>query len=273
MTTYLRHGNKEETERQRISLESSKSSDDQFLTFVESNNDINQNDLIIDLGCGSGFFTIQIQKKFGCKVIGIDADAKQIEAAILNAANEKSNNLEFINGLFLEKLELPKAKVVILRQVILDVLEQSKLLTWASTLLSTGGTVCTFEPDYFASILHPEPEGWGKFFQSYANYAMNGTEDWQTGRKLAKHYYLAGLQVTDIKTVVDLHSPILGKKEDFEKFIESELFNYKVDMDGLIKAGEINENEIKKTLYGFESLKKIPYSFIQTQMVAVCGKP
>jgi ubiquinone/menaquinone biosynthesis C-methylase UbiE len=272
MTTYLRHGNENEAERQKVSLDSSKTADTQFLDFIEKNNRINKDDLIIDLGCGSGFFTNEIQKKFNCRVIGLDADSKQIESAKKLATESKNDQVNFINGLFFEDHAITNAKVVVMRQVIIDVVEQSKLLAWAATLLSSDGTVCTFEPDYHASILYPEPAGWAKFFEGYANYAINGTEDWYAGRKLPMHYHNAGLKILDMKTVIDLHTALNGQDQKYKKFIDSELFNFKVDMDGLLSSGFVSKEEADFALAGFEALKNIPYSFVQTQMVAVCGK-
>lgn len=53
---------------------------------------INQNSMILDLGCGSGTFSIQIAKKYQCRVYGVD-----ISSELIKEAKEKSKTYPFMH--------------------------------------------------------------------------------------------------------------------------------------------------------------------------------
>ena len=59
---------------------------------------INKNNLVLDIACGTGVVTKQIQKKIGKSghVIGIDTSTTAIKIA--KKENEKNNNLDFLNA-------------------------------------------------------------------------------------------------------------------------------------------------------------------------------
>src|SRR3989344_3690703 len=48
---------------------------------MEEKADINSNSNVLDVGCGNGEVTIQLAKKFNCKLIGIDLSGVRIENA------------------------------------------------------------------------------------------------------------------------------------------------------------------------------------------------
>lgn len=59
-----------------------------------------KDDLIIEFGCGTGFFSIEMAKKCG-KVIAVDISKKMLEFAAQRALREKIANIEFVHLGFL----------------------------------------------------------------------------------------------------------------------------------------------------------------------------
>lgn len=265
MTEYFRHGDPDENNRQKISLDSSRQSDLAYLEFIKRNSPkLQQSDTIIDLGCGAGYFTAKLQNYFHCKVLGVDADLKLINHA---KQMHKRKNIQFMHSSFFEnhdKLKSLDAKLVSMRQVLLDVPDRPKLISWAKSILPNRGRVFALEPDYTAAILHPKIKNWDTFYKQYKSLAQSNTEDWETGRKLLQFFLEGKLDVIDFIPIIEVHS---NYNKKLPTLIESELFNYKMDLKkfGLLK-------KYKNLFDNFSKIKTYNYAFVQTQMYAICGK-
>lgn len=75
---------------------------------------VNQNDLVYDLGCGDGRIVIAAAKNYGARGIGIDLNPKRIEEANANAKAARVENLvQFRLGNFY-KVDFSDATVVAL---------------------------------------------------------------------------------------------------------------------------------------------------------------
>jgi len=75
---------------------------------------INENDVVLDIGCGNGALAFDVAKK-AKKVFGIDIDEGSIEIA---KEKYRSDNIEFIIGDATRDLPLQKYDVVILSNVL-----------------------------------------------------------------------------------------------------------------------------------------------------------
>lgn len=61
---------------------------------------INDNDIVVDLGCGTGVLTVEFAKK--CRsVIGVDTSSTMLEIALKNTKHENVSNVSFVNAGFL----------------------------------------------------------------------------------------------------------------------------------------------------------------------------
>tara|TARA_R110002167_G_scaffold81834_10_gene223696 strand:- start:3949 stop:5037 length:1089 start_codon:yes stop_codon:yes gene_type:complete len=73
---------------------------------------INQNDIVCDLGCGDGRFLICAAQKYNCNGLGIDYDKRKIEEANQEALQKKiSSQLQFKHG---DVLDANVSKVTVL---------------------------------------------------------------------------------------------------------------------------------------------------------------
>ena len=96
---------------------------------------VGENDLVLDIGCGNGALTYDVARK-AKRVVGIDSNERSIEIARSRFAGE---NIEFISGDALTSLPDKKFDVVILSNVLEHIERRIEFLAslqkWAANFL------------------------------------------------------------------------------------------------------------------------------------------
>lgn len=64
--------------------------------FISELLDLQENDYVLDAGCGAGGSSFFMAKNFGAKVIGITLSSKQIKQARMRARNFSMNNVRAV---------------------------------------------------------------------------------------------------------------------------------------------------------------------------------
>lgn len=97
-------------------------------TIIKFMNSARNPKVILDLGCGDGFFTFPLAETFPeALVLGFDNSILQISLANKNKNNNKINNVEFgLRDVFLE--ELPNANLIVAPFILNYLPTQKKLL-------------------------------------------------------------------------------------------------------------------------------------------------
>lgn len=106
---------------------------------------------VVDFGCGTGYQSIALTKKFNCYVTGIDTNEKTLEKAIINAKNHNisSKRLSFVESISADMLN--SFDVVISQNAFEHFGNPVQILNDMSNLLNDSGLVLlTFGPPWFA---------------------------------------------------------------------------------------------------------------------------
>lgn len=106
---------------------------------------------VVDFGCGAGYQSIALVKKFDCSVIGVDANKKTLEKAIINAKNYNisSQRLSFVESISSDMLN--SFDVVISQNAFEHFKNPEQILNEMNGLLNDSGIVIlTFGPPWFA---------------------------------------------------------------------------------------------------------------------------
>lgn len=129
---------------------------------------INKDDTVLDVGCGSGILSI-IAKKLGAgEVTGIDIDKIAVEASVENSKVNKVQNIRFFDGNIIEDKEIQdkagyECYDIVVANILADIIIPLTALISAQmkkgALYITSGIINTKEQDVVAAIkANPELE-------------------------------------------------------------------------------------------------------------------
>lgn len=106
---------------------------------------------VIDFGCGNGYQSIALVKRFGCSVVGIDMNQKTLNNAISNAKEEKilPDQLSFVDRIYPNMLN--RFDVVISQNSFEHFEDPEHIINQMSSLLKQSGiALITFGPPWFS---------------------------------------------------------------------------------------------------------------------------
>ena len=106
---------------------------------------------VVDLGCGDGYQSIALVKKYGCSVVGVDSNQKTLRKAIENANdhNISSKELSFIENISADMLK--NFDVVVSQNSFEHFANPAKILDEMGSLLNGSGIILlTFSPPWLA---------------------------------------------------------------------------------------------------------------------------
>jgi ubiquinone/menaquinone biosynthesis C-methylase UbiE len=197
-------------------------------------------DLVLDVGCGSGFVTRDIAHLTKGKVLGIDGSPSLIKVA--KKVLKEYSNTELIIG---------NGQILPFRDNTFNIVTCNLMLMWADNPQKVvsemarvtkikGRVLASLEPDYGGKIHWPENKKVDKIFSGEAIRRKGG--DPHIGRKLRDLFISAGLE-----TKVGIgNSRIWSCDEDKNYYLHSRDFYIKV----LREAG-LSEEEIDQWEYEF----------------------
>lgn len=106
--------------------------------------DVGADDVIVDFGCGPGFFTIPLAK-VARKVVGIDVSPRMLEKAASNASKSKVT-VEFVRSDGTEiRLADESVDIILLYHVFHEVEERSKVLREFLRIMRPSGRLAIVE--------------------------------------------------------------------------------------------------------------------------------
>lgn len=201
-------------------------------------------DLVLDVGCGSGFVTRDIAHLTKGRVVGIDGSKSLIKVSKKVLKDYTSTELFVGNGQNLP-FKNNTFNIVTCNLVLMWADEPQKVVNEMARVTKVGGKIlASLEPDYGGKIHWPENKKVDKIFAGEAIRKKGG--DPHIGRKLRALFTRAGL-----KTKVGIgNSRIWSCEEDKNYYLHSRDFYIKV----LREAG-LSEKEID--LWEYEYLKSL----------------
>ena len=75
---------------------------------------LRKDDLLYDLGCGDGRIVITAAKRYGCRAVGFDLDARRVEESLVNVQKNNVGHLVGIEQKDIFTLDLSRADVITL---------------------------------------------------------------------------------------------------------------------------------------------------------------
>jgi SAM-dependent methyltransferase len=223
--------------------------------------EVNEHDVVYDLGCGDGRFVITAAKKFGARGVGIDIDPKRIEESARNAEKQGvMNRVRFIEGDLFEA-DIREATVITLYLLSeLNLKLRPKLLAElrpGSRVLSYAFDMGNWKPDREGS-----DRGDG-FYCWVIPAKVTGTWQWslggagageQYGLQLEQQYQeIKGSVAVDGKPGKLLDSKLEGDRVTFEVISDypgppaSMRFNGRVTGDTITGHVDIQGGSLKET--------------------------
>jgi ubiquinone/menaquinone biosynthesis C-methylase UbiE len=167
---------------------------------------------ILDVGCGTGIMACELAKLVGIegKIIAIDSSKDQLDIAIMNAKNNKIENIEFVQ-MPIEKINtLPlKFDLIYCRFLLVHLQEVDCIIKKMIDQVKQHGIILFEEPSNIeAMFAYPESD----IFLKYKSSCLKQTDiydcDFSIGIKI--FYFLKQLGYKDI--IVNFVHPILCNK-------------------------------------------------------------
>ncbi len=117
---------------ERITEKSNKIRDE----IVSSHIDVSKDTMLLDIGCGSGFFLNHMERKYKCNATGIDVDTRAIKNIKI-----KNPQINTINGKFLNTEKDNKYDIITMWGYLEHEKRPKEVLEKASALLNNGGVL------------------------------------------------------------------------------------------------------------------------------------
>jgi SAM-dependent methyltransferase len=121
--------------------------------------DVQETDLLYDLGCGDGRIVVTAAEKYGCKALGVDIDPERVRES---RANVKAANLEelvTIEQKDIFELDLSEADVVtlyLLAELNVRLIPQLEKMKPGSRVVSHAFPMAGVEPDTVVTVSHED---------------------------------------------------------------------------------------------------------------------
>ncbi len=271
--TYLRAEHEDEVRRQYTTFKRLINTNHAFLQFINDHAGIRER--ILDLGCGMGCFTMLLAEQFGAKVEGWDVNDRFLTAARMTAKKNGlgSEKLQYRQIGFFDAVppELVRSfDLISFREAIMCIDNPAQLLAWSKQLLTNNGYIAALEPDYGMTTIYPEIPHWQDFFSAYSQYSAAHGENFAFGRSLLDIFQKARLKDIAVSPLIEMHT---GRdKIALKNFMDIEIQSINQDMDSFVSKTGYSRAKIDEVLNGMKYLHRYSGAYVQTHMVAICGK-
>jgi len=121
--------------------------------------EVNEDDVVYDLGCGDGRIVVAAAKKYGCKAVGYDTDPVCVKKSRENAEKDKVSHLVKIEQKDIFTADLSGASVITLflnPRVNLKLVPQFEKLKPGSRIVSHTDSIEGTEPDKIVKVFSNE---------------------------------------------------------------------------------------------------------------------
>ena len=120
----------------------------------------NNNEKILDIGCGNGGFSINLSL-LGYKVVGVSNQEENIINAIESAKYFDVKNVSFINAdvFRINEMFSDEFDIIVCTEVVEHILDDNKLFQVIFKLLKPGGQLYLTTPNYYYESISKEDLG------------------------------------------------------------------------------------------------------------------
>lgn len=109
--------------------------------------DLNDDDIVLDCGCGEGFYVKLLSELYNCKIVGLDHDLELLEVAKRRVGNRDNVGFQFgdINHLPFDDETFDK---IILSEVLEHISDDERALQEVYRVLKKGGVLALTVPNH-----------------------------------------------------------------------------------------------------------------------------
>jgi SAM-dependent methyltransferase len=252
-SSYLMAGRSSELERLRLQARVWESAAATLFQDVE----VPEGATAIDLGCGAMGVLGALSRRVGPrgKVVGVDNDPLQLEAARAFVQDARLSNVEIVEGdAFATRFASGSFDLVHQRFVIAPAGRDAEMLAEMRRLVRPGGIVVLQEPDSASWSLHPASETFDHLKRAILAAFRNAGGDFDAGRKLLPLLRSNGLARVGIRAdikALQSGNPYLHLPLQFSKSLEPRLLSGIVAPDLLARwRGEVERALGREDCFG-----------------------
>lgn len=263
---YLRAASPEEIKRQLRTFARLEKTHAGFVSFLREKARPGKGSRILELGCGCGMMADRMRQEFSAAAAGWDANPDYIDYAARAYPRTDYAVADLMSAPGRAGFDL-----ILFRETLMEFPSPAAVLKRNLGRLRRGGWFAALEPDYGATIIHPEVPGWRDFVDRYARFcAAAGNEDFFAGRKLPAAFQAAGLRNIAVRPLVETHSFL--HRPALREFLGAEIMSIKADAPLLTGKRVVSTAALAAVLKGLAAVARAPGAYVQTSMVAVCGQ-
>ncbi len=264
---YIRAASPAEIQRQVKTFNRLKHSHAQFFDFLRRVIRPSKKIRVLEMGCGCGMLADMARTELSAKAAGWDSNPEYIRFASSAFRQTSFDARSFM----CPPCTGDKFDIVLFREAIMECREPAAILKWSKKFIKPGGWAAALEPDYGATIIYPEVPGWCEFLYRYAAIcAKDGDEDFFAGRKLLDSFSRAGFKGLAVQPITEVRSALCAR--ELKEFIGAEIMSISADIPFLSGKTGFSRAELKKMLKGLKAVIASPGAYVQTTMIAVCGR-
>ncbi len=194
---------------------------------------IQQAEMILDIGCGTGVLLAELQQQYHCPAFGLDLDLKSLRFSRQNGQKSRL----FAGDACRIPLSSNRVDIAFFHFVLLWLEDVQTALQEVKRCLKPGGWIlCLAEPDHASRVDFPPPLD--ELGASQTRSLQRQGADISAGRKLATWVKQAGLQVVESGVLGSQWQPVI---DPYEFEMEWEWLK----RDG-VECKSLTSDEIKK---------------------------
>lgn len=265
-SVYLRASSPAEIRRQERTFARLRRTHAAFFSFLKETAAPPRGAKVLELACGCGMLADLARRELAAEAEGWDLNP----AYIAHAARAYPRTAFAVRDM-LAGPAAPARDLLLFREALMEFPSPAAALRRCLRLLRRGGWAAALEPDYGATVIHPEVPGWARFVERYAAFcAASGGEDFFAGRKLLGAFRAAGLRRLAVRPLVETHTALDGAA--LKEFLEAEIMSIEADA-GLLTARRVfSRAGLDGVLRGLRRAAASRAAYVQTTMVAICGR-
>lgn len=167
----------------------------------------------LDMGCGGGHVTLALARRVGPsgRVVGVDLDAVNIEAARRQAARRKLHHVHFHQANIYAWPEEHAYDRIYVRFLLTHLPDREAAVSVLARALRPGGMLIIEDTDFVGSFSYPHCRAFERYVDLYREVVRRRGGDPEIGPKLRALLVQAGLEPVDVALVQPCHYDHEGK--------------------------------------------------------------
>jgi SAM-dependent methyltransferase len=167
----------------------------------------------LDMGCGGGHVALELGRRVGTegRVLGIDLDPVNIEAARRQAARRKLHHVAFQQANVYEWREENAYDRIYVRFLLTHLADPAEAVRRLAHALRPGGILMVEDTDFIGSFSYPHCRAFERYVELYREVVRRRGGDPEIGPKLRGLLVEAGLEPVDVALVQPCHYDHQGK--------------------------------------------------------------